>query len=64
MIQGYATLVKGDAGGAFPEELAVGVVGDFFGRPVEAVFVEALVRPETDGVEVVDQLTFDRRVDN
>ena len=64
MIQGYAALVERNANGAFPEKLAVGIVGDFFGRPVEAVFVEALIWAEADGMEVVDYLTFDCGVDD
>lgn len=40
--------VGGHADGCFPEELPVGVKGYFFGGPVEAVFMVAVVGAEID----------------
>ena len=40
--------VGGHAGGGFPEELPVDVESYFFGRPVEAVFMVAIVGAEVD----------------
>ena len=40
--------VGGHAESSFPEELPVGVIGYFFGRPVKAILVEAIVGAEID----------------
>ena len=63
MAEGEAALVRGNAGRGLPEKLAIDVVSHFVGRPIEAVFVVALVWAEFDGRIIPGLLALDGGVD-
>lgn len=48
VIEVDAARVRGEAGCHVAEVLAIGVIGDFFGGPVEAVFVISVIWVERD----------------